>query len=215
MLPVKRETTSARKSAFARALERFRKSQAVEPSNATSFLDWAAEFPKPAPEPDEFYFVMRCAVNGRYSRALYKRAPNGMFIPQSKLTKVERGRADAGGMAAGLPPRIEAHRINLIDEPCPWCAGKLVYSHVHCGRCQKILCTGRSYLEFGTVVFVCHEDCGEHAPVNKSFITSYAVEPRTAPGQAAPREPRQSLEGARRTVVTVETTVLLVRRRKL
>jgi hypothetical protein len=198
MLPTKREPQPVvKRSAFARALERFRKRHADEPASAALGTAWPeALSPKPAPEPDEFYFVMRCAVKGRYSRALYGRAPNGMFIPKSQLTKDKRARADAGGMAAGLPPHIEAHKISLIDEPCPWCASKLVHSHIRCGRCQKILCTGRSYLVFGTVYFVCHEDCGEHAPVLDS-ITSYAVEPRTPPGAAAPREPRQSLPGAK------------------
>ena len=186
-----------KRSAFARALERFRNRGVDEPGNAApGVASPETFFPEPAPEPDEFYFVMRCAVHGRYSRALYGRAPNGMFIPKSQLTKVKRWRADAGGMAAWLPPRIEAHKISLLDEPCPWCASKLVYSHVRCGQCGKIHCTGRSYLFGSLVMFVCHKDCGDHGPVSGS-ITSYAVEPATPPGAAASHQPRQLLKGTK------------------
>jgi hypothetical protein len=137
---------------------------------------------------DEFYLVVRCAVYGGYSRALYGRAPGGMFVPKSQLVKVEAAHAGAEGTAAGPSPEIAANMISLPVDPCLWCGGRLVYSHVHCGRCKRLVCTGRSYLEGGALLHVCHEDCGSRGPVTLT-ATSYGVEPKASPGPATPPGP--------------------------
>jgi hypothetical protein len=172
-----------------RALEPFRKKQAAEPENARQvapFLDAPAPAPSPPPMPDEFYLALRCAVTGFYFRALYGCAPGGMFIPKTGFMKVESAHADAKGLAAGPPPQIPASAVSTLRDPCPWCGGKLVHNYVRCTRCERLVCMGRSYLDGGAVIFVCHEDCGLHAPVSSSYITSYGVEPKAPPGPALP-----------------------------
>jgi hypothetical protein len=136
---------------------------------------------------DEFYLAVRCAVTGFYSRALYRRGPDGKFIPKSPLKKIEAARANAQGAATGPPPQIAASAMRVSNDPCPWCEAKLDgRGLIKCGICERLVCLGRSYLQGGKVIFVCHEDCGAHAPVAGS-ITSYGVDPTTPP--AAPPPP--------------------------
>jgi hypothetical protein len=175
----------------------FRKKQEVVPVNDLQigpFLDAPAPAPPATPLPDEFYLAVRCAVTGEYSRALYGRTPGGNFIPKSPLMKVEAtrsGRRKGPAAAAGPPPQIPASAISTLADPCPWCGGKLLHhNYVRCNRCEQLVCMGRSYLESGAAIFVCHEDCGVQAPVSSTPITSYGVEPKAPSGPALPPMPK-------------------------
>ena len=56
-------------------------------------------------------------------------------------------------------------------------------------------------------MYVCHKDCGSHAKVGKTPAAAFETEQAAGASLA--------LLGVRRTVVAVETTVLLVLMKKL
>ncbi|TXL75138.1 hypothetical protein FHP25_14735 [Vineibacter terrae] len=196
MLPAKINPKPPTKSAFSRALERFRKARAPKDIGPELERLTGFKFGQQA-EPEAFHLFVRCAVHGHYSRTHLHRDQSGTYVPSSDPVKAEIGAANGkDGPAMPTTAHIPSAKVaQLLLSPCPWCRGYRKYLHVRCGTCRELVCTGRSYVDKdGAFIFVCHEGCGARARVSGT-LSSYEVErmeSTLAPPQATQQEKRST-----------------------
>lgn len=207
MLPAKRNQKPPAKSAFTRALERFRQQRAPKDIGPELEKLAGSTFEQPAPL-EEFHLRIRCAVTGGYARMNFRRAPSGRYTAQGPAMKIDSG---AGGSGQAHTAAVSLSQVDeLPAAPCPWCRALHMYSRVYCQKCRELVCTGRSYVDAqGEFIFVCREGCGSRGPVQKK-LSSYEVRRmENLPGPAAP-----ALEAPRRQAALPAVKNLLLSGRK-
>jgi hypothetical protein len=183
MLPALfRKSETANKSAFTRALERFRKNRVLarEQRALEEQRTWAAILSGPE-KPDEIYVRARCAVTGRYYGTLFRRAGDGKFEPVAQIKDERSGsHAQRRGERVSHGSGIDASEFkNWNRFACPWCEKKTAYSTTRCGRCKQWVCSGRAAAErSATPMHVCHKDCGARSPI-RAFEGDVGAERRT------------------------------------
>jgi len=212
MLPALfRKSAVTERSTFSRALERFRKNRALarEERALEEQRRWEEILSSRAKQ-DEVSVRARCAVTGRYYRTLYRRAPeDGKFVPVAQF-KEESRRADPAQQHTGAnDATIAAKEFRHWSRmPCPWCKKRFVHTQIRCDRCNQYVCTGRGYVDSdGTLMHLCHEDCGRHAPVSRARDT-VQVE-RNAPGTGSGKALVKQGNEARSLVAQVERPIKL------
>ena len=123
-----------------------------------------------AMEDAEFYLPHLCAVTGKAYAVLYKRrrykAGPGAGELSSRYFSFKTIDLEGLGEDRGiLTEKEKPESIGAIwighGLPCFHCQAKLVYPHIGCAKCQRLVCTGRSYKDDeGEFIFLCEEACG-------------------------------------------------------